>query len=257
MRAIGRIVLGVAFLFLIGPFAVIVAAAFHGGDTLTFPPSHLSMRWIMEVLANRDFQTSFVLSIVLAIAATLAALALGVPAAYALVRYRPRGAGAIRGLLGSPVVVSGLVVGLALLHYVVVPLDLPVTIALFGTHTAILLPYAVRVVSASLINLRVDIEEAAVLLGASRLTAFRLVVLPNIRNGLLAAFVLGFITSFNEVPASLFLTGPGIRTLPIEMMLSMELVYDPSIAALSTLLTLGTLIMVLASERLLGLSRYV
>jgi putative spermidine/putrescine transport system permease protein len=257
MVAAGRSVLAISLLFLIGPFAVIVAAAFHGGDTLTFPPRDLSFRWIVAVVENDDFRSSFALSIGLALTATAAALALGIPAAYALVRFRPRGADTVRGLLSSPVVVSGLVVGLALLHYVVVPLDLPVTVALFVAHTAILLPYAVRVVSASLVNLRVDIEEAAVLLGASRLRAFRLVVIPNIRAGILAAFVLGFITSFNEVPASLFLTGPGTHTLPVEMMLSMELIYDPSIAALSTLLTVGTLAMVFAAERLLGLSRYV
>lgn len=257
MRVLGRIVLAVMLLFLIGPFAVIIAAAFHGGDTLTFPPRHLSLRWIAAVVANPDFQSSFVLSLALALAATAAALALGIPAAYALARHRPRGAEVVRALLSSPVVVSGLVIGLALLNYLVLPLNLPVVAALFAVHTAILLPYAVRVVGASLVNLRVDIEEAAILLGASRLGAFRLVVLPNIRNGIFAAFILGFITSFNEVPASLFLTGPGIHTLPVEMMLSMELVYDPSIAALATLLTLGTLVLVFAAERLLGLSRYV
>ncbi|HEY1722068.1 MAG TPA: ABC transporter permease [Magnetospirillaceae bacterium] len=257
MRTLGRVVLGLIYLFLIGPFLVIIAAAFHGGDTLTFPPHNLSFRWIIAVIENDDFQSDFLLSVALAVAATFAALALGIPAAYALIRHRPRGAETIRGLLSSPVVVSGLVIGLALLHYVVVPLNLPVMVALFVAHTAILLPYAVRVVSASLANLRVDIEEAAVLLGASRLKMFRSIVLPNIRNGVLAAAILSFITSFNEVPASLFLTGPGVHTLPVEMMLSMELVYDPSIAALSTLLTVATLVIVFAAERLLGLSRYV
>ena len=83
------------------------------------------------------------------------------------------------------------------------------------------------------------------------------VVMPNIRNGIMAAFIIGFITSFNQVPVSLFLTGPGVSTLPIDMMAYMEFNYDPSIAALSGLLAFMSLLIVMVAEKLLGLSRYV
>ena len=124
-------------------------------------------------------------------------------------------------------------------------------------HTTLLVPYAVRVVGSSLANLRSDIDDAAVTLGATRLQAFFLVVLPNIRGGVAAAAVLAFVTSFNQVPVSLFLTGPGVSTLPIEMMAYMETSYDPSIAALSTLLVLFTVLLVAATEKALGISKYV
>jgi putative spermidine/putrescine transport system permease protein len=153
--------------------------------------------------------------------------------------------------------VPGIIVGLALLRYMVIPLDVTVTVALFMAHTALVLPYAVRVVSSSLNNLRSDMEEAAVLLGCTRLQAFTKVVLPNIRGGVLAAFILGFVTSFNQVPVSLFLSGPGVRTLPIDMLAYMEITYDPSVAALSALLAFMSLAIVFIAERLLGFSRYV
>ncbi len=111
-----------------------------------------------------------------------------------------------------------------------------------------------RVVSASLRNLNPSIEEAAVSLGANPFTAFVLVVLPNIRSGVVAAFILAFITSFNNVPISLFLTGPGVATLPIRMMLYMEYNFDPTIAALSTLLIIFTVTIVQAMERILKVS---
>jgi putative spermidine/putrescine transport system permease protein len=111
-------------------------------------------------------------------------------------------------------------------------------------------------VYASLTNLRVDIEEAAITLGASRLRTFFMIVLPNIRGAMVAAFLLAFVTSFNQVPVSLFLTGPGISTLPIEMLGHMENTFDPSIAALSTLLVLFTMAFVLLTERVLGISKY-
>ena len=124
-------------------------------------------------------------------------------------------------------------------------------------HTALLVPYTVRVVSASLTNLRQDIDEAAITLGATRLQVFTKVILPNVRGAIAAAFILSFITSFNQVPVSLFLTGPGVSTLPIEMLAYMESTFDPSIAALSTLLVVFTVIVVFITEKLLGITKYV
>jgi hypothetical protein len=112
-------------------------------------------------------------------------------------------------VLTLPLIVPGIIVGLALLNHGVLALDLPVTLSLLIGHTTLLIPYAVRVVSSSLANLRVDIDDAAVTLGATRLQAFFKVVLPNIRGGVAAAFVLAFITSFNQVPVSAVPDRPG------------------------------------------------
>jgi putative spermidine/putrescine transport system permease protein len=224
---------------------------------LAFPPDGLSLKWYLKVFTIESFRQSFVLSMALAIFGTLTALLLGVPAAYALNRYDLPGAETIRTIVASPIIVPGIIVGLALLRYLVIPTGLTVTLALFLAHTALVLPYAVRVVSSSLNNLRSDMEEAAVLLGCTRLQAFTKVVLPNIRGGVLAAFILGFVTSFNQVPVSLFLSGPGVKTLPIDMLAYMEITYDPSVAALSALLAFMSLAIVFVAERLLGFSRYV
>ena len=242
---------------MIGPFIIIIFAGASAGESLAFPPDGLSLRWYLKVFTIESFRQSFVLSMGLAIFGTLAALLLGIPAAYALNRYELPGAETIRTVVASPIIVPGIIVGLALLRYMVIPLDVTVTVALFMAHTALVLPYAVRVVSSSLNNLRSDMEEAAVLLGCTRLQAFTKVVLPNIRGGVLAAFILGFVTSFNQVPVSLFLSGPGVRTLPIDMLAYMEITYDPSVAALSALLAFMSLAIVFIAERLLGFSRYV
>jgi len=250
-------VLGLTLTFLIGPFVIIVFAGASAGESLAFPPDGLSLRWYFKVFTVESFRASFLLSMFLAVFGTLAALILGIPAAYALNRYRLPGDETIRTVVAAPIIVPGIIVGLALLRYLVVPLDFTVTMALFLAHTALVLPYAVRVVSSSLNNLRADIEEAAVLLGCTRLQAFFKIVLPNIRGGVLAAFILGFVTSFNQVPVSLFLSGPGVRTLPIDMLAYMEITYDPSVAALSALLAFMSVAIVFGAERLLGFSRYV
>lgn len=257
MRVTGWAVLLAVVVFLLGPFFVIAAAGLSAGDTLAFPPQGLSFKWVTAVFGMDNFRASFMLSMALAVGSTVLALLLGVPAAYGLSRYRVPGREAVRTVVLTPVLVPGIIVGLALLRHAVIPLGMSVTTALVLAHTVLVVPYAVRVVTASLENLRTDVEEAAVMLGASRMTTFFRVVLPNIRNGILAAFILGFVTSFNQVPVSLFLTGPGITTLPIDMLSSMEFVYDPSIAALSALMALMSMAIVLVAERLLGLSRYV
>jgi putative spermidine/putrescine transport system permease protein len=256
-RWTSSLVLLLVIVFLIGPFAIIVAASLSAGETLAFPPQGVSLRWVAKVFEVESFRASFVLSLALAIGATSAALALGVPAAYALSRYKIPFGETLRSIVSSPIIVPGIVVGLALLRYLVVPFGFSIFLALFLAHTALVLPYALRVVSASLTNLKPDIEEAAILLGASRAGAFFRIVAPNISDGLLAALILGFVTSFNQVPVSLFLSGPGVQTLPIDMLSYLEITYDPSVAALSTLLALLSLAIVFLAERFLGLTRYV
>jgi putative spermidine/putrescine transport system permease protein len=251
------VVLGPMAACLVGPFVVIVAASLSAGDTLAFPPQGFSLRWVAKVFEEESFRSSFALSMFLAVFATLAALILGIPASYAMSRYRLPLAEVVRTIVSSPIIVPGIIVGLALLRYLVAPFGINVVLALFLAHTALVLPYGVRVVSASLDNLRSDIEEAAILLGSSRLGAFFRVILPNIRNGILAAFILGFVTSFDQVPVSLFLSGPGVQTLPIDMLGYMERTYDPSVAALSSLLAFLSIGIVFLAERFIGFSRYV
>jgi len=254
---ISRMIIFITLTFLIGPFFIIVAAGLSAGDFLAFPPEGLSLKWYIKVFEVESFRESFALSMFLAVFGTITALFLGVPAAYALSRYNIPYGETIKTVVAAPIIVPGIIVGLALLRYLVVPLNLTITLALFLAHTALVLPYAVRVVSSSLNNLRSDMEEAAVLLGCSRIGAFIRVVLPNIQSGVLAAFILGFVTSFNQVPVSLFLSGPGVRTLPIDMLSYMEITYDPSVAALSALLALMSVIIIFVAEKFLGFSRYV
>ena len=254
---ISRMIIFITLAFLIGPFFIIVAAGLSAGDFLAFPPEGLSLKWYIKVFEVESFRESFALSMFLAVFGTITALFLGVPAAYALSRYNIPYGETIKTVVAAPIIVPGIIVGLALLRYLVVPLNLTITLALFLAHTALVLPYAVRVVSSSLNNLRSDMEEAAVLLGCTRIGAFIRVVLPNVQSGVLAAFILGFVTSFNQVPVSLFLSGPGVRTLPIDMLSYMEITYDPSVAALSALLALMSVIIIFVAEKFLGFSRYV
>lgn len=243
-------------LFLIGPFIVIILSSFSSATVMKFPPSGYSIKWYTKVLTISMFKTTFWVSLKIGLLATLTALLMGIPVAYANVKYNYKGKNIIEVFFSSPAIVPGLVIGFALLRFFIYFTNFPIIVGLFLGHTAILFPYTVRVVSSSMRNFDLSIEEAAVSLGASPLRAFISVVFPNIKSGVAAAFILAFITSFNNVPVSLFLTGPGVATLPVQMLVYMEYYYDPTIAALSSILILITILIVQTSERILGISDY-
>lgn len=247
----------ILYFFLLGPFLIIFIASFGADSSMAFPPTGFSLEWFARILEIGQFRDSFWTSLRLGLVATGVSLAFGIPVAYALVRFRFRGENTIETIFSAPILVPGLVIGFAMLNFFVLFGRIDVFQGLLIGHTAILFPYSVRVTSVSLRNLDPNIEEAAVSLGANRLRAFFLVVLPNMRAGIAAAFILGFITSFNNVPVSLFLSGPGVTTLPISMLSYMEYYFDPTIAALSTILVVFSVVLVQMAERLLGLSRFV
>lgn len=246
----------IMFIFLLGPFVIIILSSFSSDAIMKFPPRGFSLQWYEKVLNIEMFRTTFWISLKTGLAATFTALLLGVPVAYANIRYTYPGKSTVELIFASPAIVPGLVIGFALLRFFIYVSHIPVLMGLYLGHTAILFPYTVRVVSASLRNFDLGVEEAAVSLGSSPLHAFFAVVFPNIKSGIAAAFILAFITSFNNVPISLFLTGPGVATLPIQMLIYMEYYYDPTISALSSIIIVFTVIVVQAAERLLGISKY-
>jgi len=245
------------YTFLIGPFLIIFLASFGSEELMTFPPKGFSLKWFHKVFTIVMFRDAFWSSLKIALGSTASALILGAPIAYALVRFKFPGQNFIEVIFSSPAIIPGLVIGFALLRFFVLLTNLPILLGLYIGHTAILLPYTVRVISSSLRNFDISIEEAAVSLGASRLKSFFIVILPSIKTGVVASFILAFITSFNNVPVSLFLTGPGVATLPIQMLVYMEYYFDPTIAALSSILIVFTVLIVQSAEKLIGISKYV
>ncbi len=249
-------IVALVLVFLIGPFIVIILSSFNETAVMRFPPQGFSLKWYEKVFSIDMFRETFWISLKVGIAATFTALVIGIPVAYANVRYKYKGKNFVELIFSSPAIIPGLVIGFALLRFFIYVAHVPITLGLYLGHTAILFPYTVRVVSASLRNFDLSVEEAAVSLGSNPLGAFFRVVFPNIQAGVAAAFILAFITSFNNVPLSLFLTGPGVSTLPIQMLVYMEYYYDPTISALSSLIIILTIIIVQSAEKVLGISKY-
>ena len=242
------------YLFLMGPLVIVIGSSLSDTTYLTFPPQGLTLHWFWQIWEISAFRRTIVTSLQIAFLSTALALLIGIPAAYALNRYRITLPGWLSTLFVLPVLVPEIVLGFSLLRSVAVGSDLPIFSTLLMGHTLIVLPYCVRVVSASLASFDFAIEEAAISLGSPPVRTFFTIVLPNIRAGVIAAFILAFITSINDVSVSLFLTGPGVSTLPIQILAHVEQFFDPVVASVSVLLMLLTVAVMAVVERTLGLT---
>lgn len=242
------------YIFLVGPLIIVLGASVSDTTYLTFPPQGLSLRWFQNIFQISAFRQTMVTSFELAVLSTAMALLIGIPVAYALNRYRVALPKWLSTVFVLPILVPEIVLGFSLLKSLAVGVSAPIFMALLVGHTLIVLPYAVRVVSASLASFDFSIEEAAISLGSPPTKTFFTIVLPNVRSGVIAAFILAFITSINDVSTSLFLTGPGISTLPIQILAHVEQFFDPTIASVSVLLMLLTVAVMAVVERTLGLT---
>ncbi|MGW9527742.1 ABC transporter permease [Paenibacillus terrae] len=244
------------FVFLLGPLLIISVTSFEPGTVLKFPPQGFSLRWYQNIFEVDLFMSTFKTSIIVSLLGNVLALLIGMPAAYALSRFSFRGKDALNALFLSPLLIPGIVLGFTLLRYLIIVYHLPVYAGLLIGHTVIMLPFIIRVIASSLSNFDFAIEEAALSLGAGRLETFFKVVLPNIRSGIIAAILIAFLESFNNVDISVFMTGPGFSTLPIQMLTYVENYFDPTIAAISVMLMILTGILMFLIERLMGLSYF-
>ncbi|OTP28463.1 MULTISPECIES: ABC transporter permease [Enterococcus] len=245
-------VLVFAFLFL--PLVIIVVTSFGQSSTIQFPIDGFSLEWYKKALSSETFMNSFKLSLSIGIGATLLALLVGVPTSYALSRYHMKSKQLFKNFFLSPTMIPGIVVGYSLFQYIVIKFNLPVIQALLIGHFLISLPYIIRVVGSSMEQLDFSIEEVAWTLGCTKTRAFMQVVLPNVSSGIFAAFMLAFVNSFNNVPVSMFLSGPGVTMLPTSLLSYIEYTYDPTVSAISVMIMVLTVFLMFIIEKTLGLA---
>ncbi len=266
-QMMGRVALnGVASLtlgFILLPLIFVTWLAFFAQEIPSFPPEGYSLKWFGEIAGNRNFTTGFLTSLQVGVAATLLGLALGVPASLMLARRSFKGSGALNQLLLLPLVVPGVVMGTSIYVFQIeteIATELPILGSIGGLiagHTLIVIPWVIRLVTASLDGLDRSAEEAAQSLGADQLTTFFRVTLPSIRPGVVAAALFGFVMSFGNLEMSLFLVGPGRITLPIAILQYLEWKIDPTVAAVSVLQILLIGAAMLITDRYVKLSRVV
>lgn len=241
-RPIGRAVLWLFSLlmlvFLVAPAFVMIPISFTQGSVLDWPPQGFSWQWYQQYLHSPQWLGATWRSIKVAILTAAFSMLIGTMAAFGLQRGLRKGNALILAFLLSPLIVPRIIISVAL-FYLFSRISLTgTTIGLVLGHTILATPYVVVSVMAVLKNYDQRYDQAAWSLGANRFRALWHVTLPLLRGGLIAAFLFAFVTSFDELTLSLFISGGMQSTLPKQMWDSAILQVNPLLAAVSTLLLL-------------------
>jgi spermidine/putrescine transport system permease protein len=238
------------YAFLYAPVAILVLFSFNAGRQTAFWTG-FTLDWYRRLLANDSLFGALRNSLLVAAAATVLAVAIGTPAALALVRHDLRGRRATGALLYLPLILPEVVLGAALLIFFgAVHLRLSLATVVIA-HLVSSVSYLVIVVRARLAGLDPALEEAARDLGAGPFETFRRVTLPLAAPGILAGALLVFTLSIDDYVVTSFVAGAGATTLPLHIYSMLKVGVTPEVNAVSTLLLAGTLGPIVLAHRLL------
>jgi putative spermidine/putrescine transport system permease protein len=228
--------------FLALPIVIIFPLALSPNSYLSFPPKGLSLQWVTQVAADPNWLQSLQVSLAVAAMTAVFALVLATLAALALTRADVPGRRVVLALLLMPMILPGIITSIAVYFFMSrIGLAGSLTGMAIG-HTILALPVAVIILSATMQGFDMRLEQAALSLGATRLTAFRRITLPMIAPGFTSAAIFAFLSSFDELLMSLFLSGPDQQTLPVRIWSAVLFQLDPTIAAVSALLVLVSVV---------------
>jgi spermidine/putrescine transport system permease protein len=237
------------FAFLYLPILVLIVYSFNGQGVGGFPPRNLTLDWYRTLFADRAIWDSVLNSLLVAFAAMLISLALGIPAALALDRAQFPGKALFRRLVLLPLILPGIITGLSLLMlFRQADMKLSLATIVLGHGTA-LISVATTEVFAGLQKLDRAQEEASLDLGATYWQTFWRITVPNLRLSIVGAALLIFTLSMDEIAVSFFLIGRD-NTLPLEIWGRLRRGITPEINAISTIIFLFSIIAIVLWYRL-------
>jgi spermidine/putrescine transport system permease protein len=194
-------------------------------------------------------------SLIIATLTTVISVVLGTLGAWMLHRYRFQGARAIDALVGAPIAMPEIIMGMSLLVlFATVGMPLGFT-TIVVAHVTFCFPFVLLAVRARLAGLDPALEEAAFDLGATPLRAFWLVIVPSLRPAIVAGGLMAFTLSMDEVIVTYFTASPASATLPLRIFGMAKVGLNPMLNALSAIFILATILIVLLSDRLKASSR--
>ncbi|WP_376100992.1 ABC transporter permease (plasmid) [Roseomonas sp. CCTCC AB2023176] len=232
--------------FLVAPILLIVPMSFSGTRYLDFPPVIWSFRWYERLFGSALWSNALVRSLQVGAITALLATPIGVLTAYAAHHARSPAVQAVRGMMLLPLLTPHIAIALGVFYLYVRLNWLGSFWGLVAAHAMLALPFVVITTLSALRSSDPAQERAALSLGCGRPTAFLRVTLPQIAPSILSGTLFAFVTSMDEVVVSLFIAAGQNTTITKVMFSSLRDELDPTIAAVSTVLTAGSLVVGLA-----------
>lgn len=252
-----RTSVAVTALFLLLPVLVIIYYAVQDNVYFELWPKEFGFRWFVAAAQNERFVEAAVRSLIVAVTVTPVTLALALPTAYAVVRYDFPLRGLVNAIIMSPLLVPGVVSGIAFLTLFG---NLGVHSGMVRTVLAMIcfsFPFAVRAIAANLQGIGPGWEEAALSLGASRTFVWTRVMLPLLRPGLLAGGIFVFVEAIDNFSIVVFLVTRESSTLPVEVYGYIKDFDDPSVAVVAVVSILFSTLLMFVVQRLVGLEKLI
>ena len=250
--------LGILFLFLLpAPIFIVFGASFNGSAFIQFPPESYSFRWYAEALT--DFRWARAVGTSLWIAAVTATMVTTISflAAYFTLRYAPRINTALELAIFSPLFFPHACMGVSTVALMASFGIVGTPWAIILAHMMVVIPFSYRPIHVALRSVDPDLIRAAEVMGASELRALKDIILPMCRSGILTSLLFSGIISFDEVTVTMFLIGPDVMTLPVQIFSFIQDDASPVLAAISTISVVITFIAIILLERVAGLSFFV
>jgi spermidine/putrescine transport system permease protein len=234
------VVTACVYVFMFAPIAATVVLSFNASMFGGFPLTGFSLQWYEKLLSNEQVLAAFRTSLWIALLTAAVTTLLGVAVALALVRFQFRGKQAFSTLVILPALVPETILGVGLL-VLIKAVNQPRTIwLLLLGHILLALPYVVLIVQARMVGISRTYEEAALSLGAPRLSSFREITLPLLVPAVVAGVLLAFTISFDNTSASLFWRPAGVETMPTQILSMLKISISPEVNALGTVMILVT-----------------
>jgi putative spermidine/putrescine transport system permease protein len=249
-------------LFVLTPIFVLVISSFNQSRYFEFPPTGFTLEWYKAFYKSEEYQKALLISLRVALTAAGLGLLAGVPAAFALDRYKFRGNALMQSLFLSPLMLPQIIWALGLIQFFsMVQIGGRSILGSFAgivlAHSVIILPYVIRMVLTSLKYVEVDLESAAMSLGAKPIRTFMEVTIPIIMPGVLVSAVFGFMVSFTDVVVSSFVAGTRYITFPVRMYSEIRTEgLDPLAVTVSAFVVIFIVIIAVIGERTAKWSRF-
>jgi putative spermidine/putrescine transport system permease protein len=253
---LARIALVAALALLLLPLVLVCVQSFNDVPQATAAGFRgFTLKWYAAVFFAGTYAAAFWVSVQLAVVSMVVALALALPAAFALARAPFRGLPALATFWMLPVSLPHIAVGVGMLKLLQIYVALPPFVGLAAVHVVVIVPFAITLLTASVMGLDRAQEEAAASLGAGPVRVFVFVILPALAPGLFAAAVVGFLLSFGEVTVTSFLTTARLTTLPVRIYAESTFSLEPTAHAISAVLILFTALALVVLGRFIRLDR--
>lgn len=234
--------------FLVVPCLIVIPLSFSDSQYMEFPPREWSLRWYEAFFSSSEWLRSAIVSLEVASLTTILATVLGTLASYGLHKKAGRLDPVVRGALVLPMMVPLILVAVGA-FFVYSRLGLNNTLTgLVLAHTMLAIPFVLIAVCNGLAGFDPDLERAARGLGASPVRAFLTVTLPQIRISVISGMLFAFVTSFDEVVVSLFISGGSTSTLTKRMFANIRDQVDPTVAAISSMLVVLSIVVLIAAQ---------